>query len=67
MRADASNGGDYLGVYQHAARYWPARVRALAPTAWAKPLGPSAFNARSNVVVALRMAHAGGWGAWSCA
>jgi hypothetical protein len=67
LNANASNGGRYLGVYQHAAAYWPARVDAFNPPTWDRPLSRSAFNARSNVVVAIRMAHAGGWGPWSCA
>ena len=66
LRADASNGGRYLGVYQHAAVYWPARLRSLAPS-WDKALASSAFDGRSNVVIAMRMAHSGGWGPWSCA
>jgi hypothetical protein len=63
----ASNGGRYLGVYQHSARYWPSRVRTFAPQQWDKPLAPSAFNGRANVVVSIRMASSGGWGPWSCA
>jgi hypothetical protein len=66
LRADAWNPGGYAGVFQHAVRYWPGRLRSLAP-AWDKPLASSPFNARSNVVVAIKMAHAGGWGPWSCA
>jgi hypothetical protein len=67
LRADASNDGRYLGVYQHAASYWPSRRAHFNPGAWDKALDVSAFNARSNVVVAIRMAHSGGWGPWSCA
>lgn len=66
LNAQASNGGAYLGVYQHSARYWPARQNALNPPAWDKAIAESAFNARANVVVAIRMAHGSGWGAWSC-
>jgi hypothetical protein len=65
LNAYASNGGNYLGVYQHSATYWPARQNSLGPR-WDKPIAESAFNGRSNVVVAIRMAHASGWGAWSC-
>lgn len=67
LRANASNGGRYLGVYQHAASAWPWRVNHYTPKAWGKSLHPSAFNARSNVIVAIRMAHGGGWSPWSCA
>jgi hypothetical protein len=66
LNAYASNGGRYLGVYQHAAAAWPSRQNSLNPDAWDKPIAESAFNGRANVVVAIRMAHSSGWGAWSC-
>lgn len=56
----------YLGTFQHSARYWPARYRNLAPD-WSKALSPDGVNPRSNVVIAIRLAHIGGWGPWSCA
>jgi hypothetical protein len=56
---------DHLGVYQHVSRYWPARFRAHRVHGW--HMHSSVFNARSNVVVSIRMAHAGGWGPWACA
>ncbi len=64
----ASNDGDYLGVYQQAARYWPGRQDNFDSASWS--LHESAFNARANVIVSIRQAHAGGWGPWemgSCA
>ena len=68
LNAGASNGGAYLGIYQHAARYWPSRQNTYDPNAWDKELAESAFNARANVVVAIRMAHgSAGWQPWSCA
>jgi len=48
------------GVYQHLPQYWKARVLSYP----ALRLGPSVFNARSNILVAIRMAHSGGWGPW---
>ena len=67
-------GGDNLGVFQHKARYWAGRVHALLRREWFYQLRdgkpdtiPSAFNARANVLVAIRMVHGGGWGPWSCA
>lgn len=55
----------HLGVYQHVARYWPARFRHWRVRRW--HMHPSALNARSNVVISMRMVHTGGWGPWSCA
>jgi len=72
-------GGDNLGVYQHKAAYWQGRVRALLRERWfsarqwaridqdATEHPGAAFVARANVLVAVRMASAGGWGPWSCA
>jgi hypothetical protein len=56
---------DHVGVYQHVRRYWPARFRAHRVRGWHMHRSP--FNARSNVVVSIRMVHSGGWGPWSCA
>jgi len=71
FRPDAYADGDagaYAGVYQHRLAYWPARARSLLRPAWFGGRAvPSAYNARANVVVAVRMAHASGWGAWACA
>jgi hypothetical protein len=75
-----ARGGDNLGVAQHKAKYWLSRVNAFLRPRWfnkfawsrihqeasvAHP-GP-AYLARANVLVAIRMVHAGGWGPWSCA
>ena len=67
-------GGNNLGVYQHAAPYWMARVHRYLRPAWFNDHQwhrlttrlNGAFIARANVLVAMRMAHAGGWAAWSC-
>ena len=64
----ASNDGDYLGIFQHAAAYWPARVISMMPDAW--KVGPwwRWTNPRSQIVTTVRMVNgAGGWSAWSCA
>jgi hypothetical protein len=56
------------GVFQQNLRYWPARHAAYNSAVG--PLldtGASVYNARSNVLVSIRMAHLWGWGAWSCA
>lgn len=57
--------GPYLGIWQHAATAWAYRVKAYEPPLW--ELDPSWTNARTQAVVTARMAHASGWGAWSCA
>lgn len=74
-----ANGDGNLGVFQHRDRYWRARVRALLRERWfsrrhweridrdATVYPGAAYLARANVLVAVRMAHRSGWGAWSCA
>lgn len=61
---EASNGGRYLGLFQHARPYWPARARALP-----RPFPPtvSAFQSQANAWAAARMVRTSGWSAWSCA
>jgi hypothetical protein len=61
----ASNGGNYLGLFQHSSTYWPNRVRGYDPPSW--DLNPSPWNSRSQITVTARMAHGNGWSAWSCA
>ena len=44
---------------QHLRRYWPGRAGAYGFRGW------SAFNARANIMVTMRMVHRmGGWGPW---
>jgi hypothetical protein len=51
---------DYLGLFQHASTYWPARFAANTDPSW--DLSDWALNARSNAIVTIRMvAAAGGW------
>jgi Transglycosylase-like domain len=57
----AYNPAGYLGVFQQARAYWPGRADRYDFD------GRSAFNGRANVIVSVRMAHAGGWGPWGCA
>ena len=54
------------GVFQQNRRYWPGRFRRLNPHHGWK-LHSSVYNARTNVVISIRMAHVTGWGDWSCA
>jgi hypothetical protein len=55
-----SPNGQYLGLFQHSAKYWPGRYDD-----WTKPdwqLRTSALNGRTNAVVTIRMVH--GIGRW---
>ena len=58
-----SAGGEYLGVFQHAASAWPDRYRDWTRRVW--ELDERALNGRTNTIVAIRMASANGWGAWA--
>jgi hypothetical protein len=66
----SSKTGQYLGLYQHAAKYWPYRFDAYTRRAWA--LSTSALSGRSNAIVTIRMVHAtgswkrAGWPVRSC-
>ena len=56
----SSATGMYLGLYQHAAAYWPYRYDAYTRASW--DLSSSALSGRSNAIVTIRMVHAmGGW------
>jgi hypothetical protein len=62
----SSPTGQYLGLYQHAAVYWPDRYAKWTDKAW--QLSSKAQNGRTNSIVTVRMVHAaGGWKAagWS--
>ena len=60
LNPHAYDSGGYAGLFQQASQYWPGRADR-----WGQE-GRSVFNARANVIVSIRMAHAfGSWGAWS--
>jgi hypothetical protein len=47
------------GIYQHLRLYWPGRADAYGFGGW------SAFNARANIMVTMRMVHRlGSWSHW---
>jgi hypothetical protein len=47
------------GIYQHLRRYWPGRASTYGFHGW------SAFNARANIIVSIRMVHRlGSWQPW---
>ena len=56
----SSETGQYLGLYQHAAKYWPSRFDTYTEASW--QLSTSALSGRSNAIVTIRMVRAiGGW------
>lgn len=60
LNPHAYSSGGYAGLFQQPSQYWPGRAGR-----WGQE-GRSVFNARANVIVSIRMAHAyGSWGAWS--
>lgn len=47
------------GIFQHLRRYWPGRADVYGFGGW------SAFNARANIMVTMRMVHRmGSWSHW---
>jgi soluble lytic murein transglycosylase-like protein len=46
------------GIFQHLQQYWPNSARTYGFPGW------SAFNARANIIVSMRMVKAIGWGPW---
>jgi hypothetical protein len=60
----ARNPSGYLGLSQQDAGSWPYRVRTYEPVGW--NLKPYWANPRSNLTVAVKMAHYDGdWGQWA--
>ena len=55
-------GGEYLGIFQHSAADWPDRYTTWTRRVWA--LDDGALIGRTNIVVAIRMVSANGWGPW---
>jgi hypothetical protein len=55
--------GDYLGLFQQSATYWPSRYKNWTRKLW--ELSTNAKNGRSNSIVTLRMVHAAG--SWKAA
>lgn len=67
-------GGSNYGLYQHNINYWFDRVDRFLRPGWfndhqwerLQTRRSGALLARANTIVSIRMARAGGWGAWSC-
>lgn len=60
FRPNAYNGySGASGIFQHLGRYWPDRADTFGFGGW------SAFNARANIMVTMRMVHRqGDWNDW---
>ena len=59
LNPHAFNSGGYAGLFQQSTRYWPGRAAAYGFRGW------SAFNARANIIVTMRMVKQYGWDPWS--
>jgi hypothetical protein len=46
------------GIYQHLCRYWPGRAFDYGFKGW------SAYNARANIIVTMKMVRRSGWSPW---
>jgi hypothetical protein len=58
-RPRAYNSGSCAkGIYQHLCRYWPGRAYDYGFN------GYSAYNARANIIVTMRMVRRVGWSPW---
>jgi soluble lytic murein transglycosylase-like protein len=55
----AYNPSGAAGIYQHLLSYWPGRATTFGFHGW------SAFNARANIIVTMKMVHRGGWDPWT--
>lgn len=64
-RNAVSSSGSYVGLAQHALRYWSGRVGTYEPNRW--DLADGWRNSRTHLVVTVRMVRAVGWGPWGCA
>lgn len=51
--------GRAAGIYQHLLKYWPDRADSYGFPDW------SAFNARANILVTMRMVRDYGWSPWA--
>src|SRR4029453_12075562 len=63
----ASNGGSYVGLFQHAGSSYVGRVHAYEPPTWEKGLSDRWTNSRGQIVMSARMMAAVGLSPWACA
>ena len=57
----------YIGVYQFHPSTWSSAFANWRNFAQRWSIRSSPWNGRSNVLIAIKMVHSGGWGPWSCA
>lgn len=57
----------YIGVYQFHPSTWSGAYSRWRDFAQRWGVKSSPWNGRSNVLIAIKMVHAGSWGPWSCA
>ena len=57
----------YMGVYQFHPSTWSSAYDHHRNFLDRWGVKNSPFNGRSNVLLAIKMVHSGGWGPWSCA
>lgn len=61
LNPQASNGGNYLGLFQQSADYWSGRAQTYGMA------GRSAFDPFANATVSAGMVRdTGGWSHWEC-
>jgi hypothetical protein len=60
-KAESSDGLN-KGLFQQHVDYWDGNYDRYTRTFW--ELRHSILNGRTNAIVSIRMAHAGGWGPW---
>jgi hypothetical protein len=53
------------GVYQFVSGTWAGQMQNRTDLIKQQDLSRSVWNARSNVLIAIRYAHGAGWGPWS--
>jgi hypothetical protein len=56
-----ARNGTNKGIYQQGKKFWPDRYRKFG----FDYLKYNIYNARTNVIVSIRMVHRHGWGAWA--
>ena len=65
FRWDATNAtSGACGVFQHLPEFWPIRQDNFDRLYPRWHIRESCYNARSNILVAIWMAHTGGWAPW---
>jgi hypothetical protein len=67
MDADEYGNPPYMGVYQFHPDTWSRATSNWENFMERWSVRDAPFNGRSNVLLAIRIVHAGSWSPWSCA